>query len=61
MEHEVYEFPVPEGFDPILRPTKAENRIPTEKIVIEYVEPEDLVEYVGFAGSDLETNGQLGD
>ena len=56
MERKIYDFPVPEGFDPILKPTKAEDRIPAEKIKIEYVQPEDLAIYVSVAWYHYETS-----
>ena len=49
MERRIYDFPVPEGYDPALRPTNNEDRIPTEKIKIDYIQAADLADYVRIA------------
>ncbi|KAL9050844.1 MAG: hypothetical protein Q9162_006388 [Coniocarpon cinnabarinum] len=36
---------IPEGFPPLTQPTKDENKFAKEKIKIEYVQPDDILEY----------------
>lgn len=49
-DFEVFHYAVPAGFDPLIQPTKPEERVPKDKIKIEPLQKGDLKDWVsGYA------------
>ncbi|KAI9672155.1 MAG: hypothetical protein M1831_001968 [Alyxoria varia] len=44
-EPQIFDYPVPEGFNPLAEPTKPENRLPEEQIKVLPMQEEDLEDF----------------